>query len=149
MFHNIVLIGSLSAFCEVLLECIDDIPGDSRTQIGLITFNSSIHYYCLRENHHAHILEVPDLEEVFIPTFSDILVYLKDNKAAIKQLISDLPNLWANVHNTDSCMGVAAEAGYKLIAQHGGRITMLVCERTSLGSGAMNSEQVKLLNSNL
>ncbi|KAI6651495.1 Protein transport protein Sec24B [Oopsacas minuta] len=136
-----VVSGALSAFCKTLIECIDEIPGDSRTQVGLITFNHSIQFYGIRGNLPAHIYDILDLEEVFLPTNNDLLVYLKEVKESFKQLLRDLPSIWGNSHSSDSCVGVAAESAYKMISQCGGRITILIAQRPTRGNGAMSSEQ--------
>jgi protein transport protein SEC24 len=36
-------------FCDILLEELDKLPGDGRTQIGFITYDSSVHFYNLAE----------------------------------------------------------------------------------------------------
>ena len=41
--------GYLRLFCETLLDELDRLPGDSRTQIGFMTFNTSIHFFNLQE----------------------------------------------------------------------------------------------------
>lgn len=41
--------GYLGLLCSVLLEEIDRLPGDGRTQIGFITFDSSVHFYNMAE----------------------------------------------------------------------------------------------------
>lgn len=41
--------GYLRLFCDILLEELDKLPGDGRTQIGFITYNSSVHFYNLAE----------------------------------------------------------------------------------------------------
>ena len=110
--------------------------------MGLITFNHSIQFYGIRSDLPAHIYDVPDLEEVFLPTNNDLLVFLKDVKSSFKQLLSDLPTIWANSHSNESCLGVAAESAFKMMSQSGGRITLLIAQRPTRGSGAMNSEQV-------
>ena len=48
--YNALQTGYLQSFCEVLSEEIDKIPGDSRTMIGFITYNSSVHFYNLSED---------------------------------------------------------------------------------------------------
>lgn len=55
--------GYLSCFCKVLLEELDNIPGDSRTQVGFITFDSSVHFYNLGEGlSQPQMLLVSDIE---------------------------------------------------------------------------------------
>ena len=41
-------LGYLAQACRLLKENIDNMPGDSRTLIGFITFSSSIHFYSLK-----------------------------------------------------------------------------------------------------
>jgi hypothetical protein len=47
--HLGVECGYLRLFCDILLEELDKLPGDGRTQIGFITYNSSVHFYNLAE----------------------------------------------------------------------------------------------------
>jgi len=37
--------GALSVFCRTLLEHLDRLPGDARTLVGLLTFDSALHFY--------------------------------------------------------------------------------------------------------
>ena len=37
--------GVLSIFCSTLLEHLDQLPGDARTLVGLLTFDSTLHFY--------------------------------------------------------------------------------------------------------
>ena len=46
---NAVSTGYLQVFCQTLLDELERIPGDARTQIGFITFDSAIHFYNLAE----------------------------------------------------------------------------------------------------
>lgn len=45
--RNATLTGYLEIVCERILNKImtNDIPGDSRTNIGFITYDSSVHFY--------------------------------------------------------------------------------------------------------
>lgn len=46
------LTGYLEIVCDRILNKImtDDIPGDSRTNIGFITYDSSVHFYQIANN---------------------------------------------------------------------------------------------------
>ena len=46
---NAVSTGYLHTFCQTLLDELDRIPGDARTQIGFMTFDSTVHFYNLAE----------------------------------------------------------------------------------------------------
>lgn len=47
MHFCIPVAGYLSVFCRTLLEEIDHLPGDTRTQIGFITYDSVLYFYGL------------------------------------------------------------------------------------------------------
>jgi len=50
-------------FCETLLDVLDRIPGDARTQIGFIAYDSSIHYFNLAEGlSQPQMLTVSDVD---------------------------------------------------------------------------------------
>ena len=34
-------------FCKCLLENLDRLPGDARTMVGILTYDSSLHFYNL------------------------------------------------------------------------------------------------------
>lgn len=41
--------GYLSVVCQTLLDTLDKMPGDARTLIGFLTFDSALHFYNLQE----------------------------------------------------------------------------------------------------
>jgi len=54
--------GYLKLVCDILLEELDNLPGDSRTQIGFITYDSTIHFYELAEDaQQPHMMVVSDI----------------------------------------------------------------------------------------
>ncbi len=60
---NAVSTGYLQIFCQTLLDEIDRLPGDARTQIGFITFDSSVHFYNLADGlSQPQMLVVSDTE---------------------------------------------------------------------------------------
>ena len=53
-------------FCETVLDVLDKIPGDSRTQIGFIAFDSAVHFFNLAENlSQPQMLTVGDIDGMF------------------------------------------------------------------------------------
>ena len=50
------------------LQCLDALPGDDRTQVGIITFDSSIHFYNLNDKMRApQMMIVADTSDLFLP----------------------------------------------------------------------------------
>lgn len=47
--YSAVETGYLRCFCETLLEELEKLPGDSRTRVGFMTFDSALHFYNLAE----------------------------------------------------------------------------------------------------
>jgi protein transport protein SEC24 len=39
--------GVLAQICATVKECLDKLPGDSRTQVGFMTFAATLHFYNL------------------------------------------------------------------------------------------------------
>lgn len=55
--------GYLKLVCDILLEELENLPGDSRTQIGFITYDSAIHFYELAEDaQQPHMMVVSDID---------------------------------------------------------------------------------------
>ncbi|OXB60026.1 hypothetical protein ASZ78_002002 [Callipepla squamata] len=82
--HNAIETGYLNTVCKTLLDNLDLLPGNTRTKIGFITFDSTIHFYSLQEGlSQPQMLIVSDIEDVFIPMPENLLVNLNENKEDI------------------------------------------------------------------
>lgn len=61
--YGVYLTGYLSVFCQVLLEEIDKLPGDSRAQIGFIAYDRALHFFNLAEGlSQPQMLTVSDID---------------------------------------------------------------------------------------
>uniref|UniRef100_A0A452SYU4 SEC24 homolog B, COPII coat complex component n=1 Tax=Ursus maritimus TaxID=29073 RepID=A0A452SYU4_URSMA len=99
--HNAVEAGYLTILCQSLLENLDKLPGDSRTRIGFMTFDSTIHFYNLQEGlSQPQMLIVSDIDDVFLPTPDSLLVNLYESKELIKDLLNALPSGRVSVFQT-------------------------------------------------
>ncbi|XP_010145090.1 PREDICTED: protein transport protein Sec24B-like, partial [Eurypyga helias] len=79
--HNAVEAGYLTIVCQSLLEHLDKLPGDSRTRIGFITFDSTVQFYNLQEGlSQPQMLIVSDIDDIFLPTPDSLLVNLHESK---------------------------------------------------------------------
>lgn len=57
-------------FCETLLAELDNVPGDARTQIGFITYDSCLHFYNLSEGlSQPQMMVISDIDGRFFLAF--------------------------------------------------------------------------------
>uniref|UniRef100_A0A2K5DUY4 SEC24 homolog B, COPII coat complex component n=1 Tax=Aotus nancymaae TaxID=37293 RepID=A0A2K5DUY4_AOTNA len=118
------------------------LPGDSRTRIGFMTFDSTIHFYNLQEGlSQPQMLIVSDIDDVFLPTPDSLLVNLYESKELIKDLLNALPNMFTNTRETHSALGPALQAAFKLMSPTGGRVSVFQTQLPSLGAGLLQSRE--------
>ncbi|XP_048799211.1 protein transport protein Sec24B isoform X1 [Lagopus muta] len=140
--HNAVDAGYLTIVCNSLLENLDKLPGDSRTRIGFITFDSTVQFYNLQEGlSQPQMLIVSDIDDIFLPTPDGLLVNLHESKELIKDLLNALPNMFTNTRETHSALGSALQAAFKLMSPTGGRISVFQTQLPSLGAGLLHSRE--------
>ncbi|XP_065490032.1 protein transport protein Sec24B isoform X2 [Caloenas nicobarica] len=140
--HNAVEAGYLTILCQSLLENLDKLPGDSRTRIGFITFDSTVQFYNLQEGlSQPQMLIVSDIDDIFLPTPDSLLVNLHESKELIKDLLNALPNMFTNTRETHSALGPALQAAFKLMSPTGGRISVFQTQLPSLGAGLLHSRE--------
>uniref|UniRef100_A0A3B5B0W1 Protein transport protein Sec24A-like n=1 Tax=Stegastes partitus TaxID=144197 RepID=A0A3B5B0W1_9TELE len=140
--HNAVETGYLNVFCESLLENINALRGDSRTKVGFITFDSTIHFYNLQEGlSQPQMLIVSDIEDIFLPTPDSLLVNLNECKELVQDLLKSLPSLFEKTMETQSALGSALQAAFKLLSPTGGRMSVFQTQLPNLGVGALQSRE--------
>lgn len=111
--HAALETGYLKLFCDVLLDELEKVPGDSRTQIGFITYDSSVHFYNLADNlNQPHQLIVSDIEDIFLPCPNDLLVNLNESKRLVIELLEQLPTKFNNTQEVSSALGAALQVRY-------------------------------------
>ncbi|XP_019110814.2 protein transport protein Sec24B isoform X3 [Larimichthys crocea] len=140
--HNAVEAGYLKYFCESLLENLDKLPGDTRTRVGFLTFDNTIHFYNLQEGlSQPQMLVVSDIDDVFIPSHDSLMVNLKESKELVKDLLTSLPAMFSQSRETHSALGPALQAAFKLMSPTGGRVTVFQTQLPTLGAGALQSRE--------
>uniref|UniRef100_L7M0D9 Putative vesicle coat complex copii subunit sfb3 n=1 Tax=Rhipicephalus pulchellus TaxID=72859 RepID=L7M0D9_RHIPC len=140
--HGAVQTGYLSSFCKVLLEELDNIPGDSRTQVGFVTFDSSVHFYNLGEGlSQPQMLLVSDIDDVFVPSPDSLLVNIHESKALVQDLLTNLPSIHAQNGEPTSALGAAVQAAYKLVSPIGGRVSVFQTCLPNAGPGSLKPRE--------
>ncbi|XP_040185309.1 protein transport protein Sec24B isoform X2 [Rana temporaria] len=140
--YNAIESGYLQYFAQSLLENLDKLRGDSRTKIGFITFDSTVHFYNLQEGlSQPQMLIVSDVDEIFLPTPDGLLVNLHESKELIRDLLTALPSMFLSTRETHSALGPALQGAFKLMSPTGGRISVFQTQLPSLGAGQLQSRE--------
>uniref|UniRef100_A0AAV2MI77 SEC24 homolog B, COPII coat complex component n=1 Tax=Knipowitschia caucasica TaxID=637954 RepID=A0AAV2MI77_KNICA len=140
--HNAVESGYLKYFCDSLQENLDSLPGDARTRLGFLTFDSTLHFYNLQDGlSQPQMLVVSDIDDVFIPSHDNLMVNLKECKELVKELLASLPSMFAQSRETQSALGPALQAAYKLMSPTGGRVSVFQTQLPTLGAGLLQSRE--------
>ncbi|CAF0997730.1 unnamed protein product [Rotaria sordida] len=140
--HNAIQTGYLQSFCDILLESLNGLPGDARTKIGFLTYDSRIHFYDLSDRHNGtfRIMIAPDLDnkpEDFLPMPDGLMVTLCECRSTIETFLNELPKIYQDNHETDSALGSALQIAGKLLDQTGGRITVIQTRIPNINPGAL------------
>nr|NVI78014.1 Sec24AB ortholog [Cucujiformia] len=134
--------GYLNLFCKVLRDELDNLPGDSRTQVGFITFDSCLHFFSFAEGvSQPHEMMVLDIEDVFLPCPDNLLVNLKDKAELVRDLLEQLPNRYVNNYDNNSALGAALQAAHKMMSATGGRVTVFQASLPNIGPGALTPRE--------
>lgn len=110
--------GYLNVVCQKISDHLDELPGDARTQVGFVAYNSAVHFYNMAENfNQPHEITVLDVDDVFLPCPDNLLVNLKECKELVKDLLVQLPKRFADAYDPKSALGAALQAAFKMIVR--------------------------------
>lgn len=134
--------GYLQTVCATLSAEIANLPGDARTHIGFIAYDSALHFYSLADGlSQPHEMTVLDIDDIFLPCPDNLLVNLQDRMDLIQDLLTQLPQRYNNSYDTGSALGAALQAGHKMMASTGGRITVFQSSLPTMGPGALTARE--------
>ncbi|KAH9629200.1 hypothetical protein HF086_009590 [Spodoptera exigua] len=134
--------GYLQVACDTLKANLEALPGDARTQIGIICYDAHVHYYLMSEGlTRPKEMTVLDIDDVFLPSPSSLLVNLSERRELVRELLSVLPSRYSTPAPPSSALGAALQAAYKLMAPTGGRITVFQTCLPNVGPGALQPRE--------
>lgn len=146
--------GMLASVSQAVKECLDDLPGGERTQIGFLTFDASVHYYSLKPGSaNPQMLVVSDLKDLFVPAPEDLLVNLRDSRECIDAFLDTLGSMFTTTAETpipqshESCLGPALKAAYTISKSIGGKMLVFQSILPTLGDGSIpaSRENVRMM----
>lgn len=130
--------GLLEVIAKTIKSCLDEIPGFPRTQIGFLTFDSTLHFYCLKSSlTQPQMMVVADLDDLFLPLPDDLLVNLSDSRHVVDAFLDSLPHMFQDNTNVESAFGPALKAAFMIMSQLGGKLLVFQSTLPSLGAGRL------------
>ncbi|GLB42024.1 putative sec23/Sec24 helical domain containing protein [Lyophyllum shimeji] len=146
--HSAVQSGMVATATRTILENLDRIPDeDERTKVAIICYDTSLYFFSLPPGStDSTMLVVSDIDDVFLPKPSDLLVNLVEARAGLENLLGRINDMFQDNTVVGSAMGPALQAGFKLMSPIGGKIIVLASSLPSVGAGALkNREDPKIL----
>ncbi|KAN0084376.1 Sec23/Sec24 trunk domain containing protein [Tylopilus felleus] len=146
--HVAVQSGMVATAMRTILENLDRIPNDDdRTKVAFVAFDTSLYFFSMPPGTtDSSMLVVSDVDDVFLPKPTDLLVNLAEAKASLEALLGRINEMFQDNHTVGSALGPALQAGFKLMAPIGGKIIVLSASLPSVGAGALkNREDPKIL----
>jgi protein transport protein SEC24 len=128
----------LQSACNAIKESLDTMPGLPRAMVGIITYDTSIHFYNLKSNlSSAQMLVCADIQDVILPLPDDLLVNLQDSRAVFEDLLTNLPTMFASNNAVNSCLGPALMAAKRVVQHVGGKLLLFQSSLPTIGEGVL------------
>lgn len=136
--------GATAAACSAISQVIPDLPEGPRTMVGIATFDSSIHFYNLkRALQQPLMLIVPDVQDVYTPLESDVIVQLAECRQHLEILLESIPTMFQNNRTADSAFGAAAKAAFLAMKNTGGKLLVFQSILPSTGVGSLSAREAE------
>uniref|UniRef100_A0A7N0TRM7 Uncharacterized protein n=1 Tax=Kalanchoe fedtschenkoi TaxID=63787 RepID=A0A7N0TRM7_KALFE len=142
---NAVQTGATAAACSAITQVIDDLPVESaRTMVGIATYDSTIHFYNLRRAlQQPLMLIVPDIQDVYTPLETDVIVPLSEYRQHVEQLLESIPTMFQSNKIADSAFGAAIKAAFLAMKGTGGKLLVFQSVLPSVGIGALSAREAE------
>jgi len=140
--YTAVVTGMLDCVVATIKDAIQQqkLPGGQRAQMGIITFDTALHFYNLNSNlAQPQMLVVSDLEDLFLPLPDDILVPINESESAIVTLLDSLPAMFGETTVNESCLGSAVKGAFMAMKHIGGKMMVFGSCIPSVGDLSLKS----------
>ncbi|GKV43837.1 hypothetical protein SLEP1_g51088 [Rubroshorea leprosula] len=130
--------GMIEVVAQTIKSCLDQLPGFPRTQIGFITYDSTIHFYNMKSSlTQPQMMVVSDLDDIFVPLPDDLLVNLSESRTVVETFLDSLPSMFQDNLNIESAFGPSLKAAFMVMNQLGGKLLIFQNTLPSLGVGRL------------
>lgn len=120
----------LATAARTIFDSLERLPNDeNRTRVAIITVDSSLHFYKLNPDiNEPQMLVVSDLDDVYLPSPSDLLANLSESIQSMKTLLEKLPDMFKDSVNVNNALGAGLQAAFKMLVNSNG---MFCCYRNN------------------
>ncbi|KAL9170073.1 hypothetical protein ABFS82_04G120100 [Erythranthe guttata] len=140
---NAIQTGATAAACSAINQVIADLPAP-QTMVGIATFDSTIHFYNLkRELQQPLMLIVPDVQDVYTPLQSDVIVQLAECRQHLEILLESIPTMFQSNRTADSSFGAAVKAAFLAMKSTGGKLLVFQSVLPSIGIGSLSAREAE------
>eukprot|EP00301_Raphidiophrys_heterophryoidea_P003716 c11667_g1_i2.p1 GENE.c11667_g1_i2~~c11667_g1_i2.p1 ORF type:complete len:616 (-),score=141.66 c11667_g1_i2:73-1920(-) len=140
--YNAVSSGMVAVVAETIKANLDSLPGGSRTLVGFVTFDCTVHFYNLKSTlTQPQCIAVPDINDPFLPLPSNMLVNVGESRAPILALLDALPNMYKDTKVESSCFGTALQGAYMIQKHVGGKLVAFTCSLPALGIAPLRNRE--------
>ncbi|XP_059451027.1 protein transport protein SEC24 C-like [Corylus avellana] len=141
---NAIQTGATAAACSAISQVISDLPEGPQTMVGVATFDSTIHFYNLkRALQQPLMLIVPDVQDVYTPLQSDVVVQLSECRQHLELLLESIPTMFQNNRTPESAFGAAVQAAFLAIKSSGGKLLVFQSVLPSTGIGSLSAREAE------
>lgn len=121
--------------------------------LGIILFNTHLHYIIVKDAARYELYTVPMIDERFIPAPRDIIVSAKARGNALLNALQQVVSVFSQANTVcpptsnqketgttrDVCFGAALDAAYICISTIGGKILYFLSSLPSCGMGSLHA----------
>lgn len=120
----------LATAARTIFDSLERLPNDeNRTRVAIITVDSSLHFYKLNSDiNEPQMLVVSDLDDVYLPSPSDLLANLSESIQSMKILLEKLPDMFKDSVNVNNALGAGLQAAFKMLVNSN---SMFCCYRNN------------------
>ncbi|KDP23627.1 hypothetical protein JCGZ_23460 [Jatropha curcas] len=141
---NAIQTGATAAACSSINQVIADLPEGPRTMVGVATFDSTIHFYNLkRALQQPLMLIVPDIQDVYTPLQTDVIVPLSECRQHLELLLESIPSMFQNSRTAESAFGAAIKAVFLAMKSIGGKLLVFQSVLPSVGISALSAREAE------
>ncbi|XP_071717053.1 protein transport protein SEC24 C-like isoform X2 [Rutidosis leptorrhynchoides] len=141
---NALQTGAVAGACSAISRVVADLPEGPRTMVGIATFDSTIQFYNLKRAFQQPLmLIVPDIEDVYTPLQTDVIVQLSECRQHLDLLLESIPTMFQNNKTADSAFGAGVKAAFLAMKSTGGKLLVFQSVLPSVGIAALSGREAE------